>query len=62
MTATDGFRGAGNYVSRSYQRLSVKTWLKAKSMHVTPEVQRKGICFHLVEQNGKGRDSVHKIF
>lgn len=25
-------------------------------MHVTPEVRRKGICFHLVERIGQGRD------
>ena len=25
-------------------------------MHVTPKVRQKRICFHLIEQNGQGRD------
>lgn len=42
---------AGKYISRSCRRSFVWTRSKANSMHVTFKVPRRGIYFHLVEQN-----------
>lgn len=41
----------------------MRTWLKTKSMYITPKVWQKGICLHKVEQEEQRRDlSQYKTF